>query len=518
LGGVAHTGIRSVADAKHSTDLGATGDPFGGGNSSIYFDGTGDYLVVEDSDDWNFGAGDFTVQAFIRPSTVVGTKHVVGQWLGIGTNQSWILGLTGAEVSFYYNDGTSKVLTSSGAGVLANTWHHIAAVRNGDTLTIYLDGTSVGSVSVAGSTLQNSTTFLTIGASNTPATVNNTFAGYIDDILVLKGTANAPTSKPTAYASIGSNNLLIQSGSSPNGSKTFFDAEGNHNAGIFGSSAIYFDGTLDALSIPDSADFALGTGPFTFQAFVRPANVTGFKSIFVQATSSNTNFSIAVQMSGAKLRVVGSSDGTTFNVDEASASNVFTENTWHHVAVVRVGDVITGYVDGASVLTINLTASYSFFNSTQVMLIGGESTAIFSGYMEEIAISKGTAEYTGAFTAPTAPFTLVRPNVTFESDAFTASTAPSSSDAYALIQIADGTLATDFTIGVRREGASTYATATITDTGFDFFDIDTSETYDIVKIDDVDLSGQTSGTALQFRLTTANNPVFFFKGWLMQWE
>lgn len=36
------------------------------GNASGLFDGTGDYLTIPDHADWNFGTGNFTIDAWIR--------------------------------------------------------------------------------------------------------------------------------------------------------------------------------------------------------------------------------------------------------------------------------------------------------------------------------------------------------------------------------------------------------------------------------------------------------------------
>jgi hypothetical protein len=38
------------------------------GNSSIYFDGSGDYLNIANHNDWNFGDQDFTIDFWVRPN------------------------------------------------------------------------------------------------------------------------------------------------------------------------------------------------------------------------------------------------------------------------------------------------------------------------------------------------------------------------------------------------------------------------------------------------------------------
>jgi hypothetical protein len=39
------------------------------GTTSIYFDGTGDYLSIPDSTDWSHGTSDFTYEMWVYPTT-----------------------------------------------------------------------------------------------------------------------------------------------------------------------------------------------------------------------------------------------------------------------------------------------------------------------------------------------------------------------------------------------------------------------------------------------------------------
>src|SRR3990167_8969973 len=49
------------------------------GTASILLDGTGDYATVPDSDDWNFGAGDFTIDFWVRFNGVAESEAFCGQ-------------------------------------------------------------------------------------------------------------------------------------------------------------------------------------------------------------------------------------------------------------------------------------------------------------------------------------------------------------------------------------------------------------------------------------------------------
>src|SRR3989339_404521 len=56
-------------------------------SKSGVFDGTGDYLSLADSEDWNFGTGDFTIDCWVRFNTVAGYQTFGAQYVDI--NNFW---------------------------------------------------------------------------------------------------------------------------------------------------------------------------------------------------------------------------------------------------------------------------------------------------------------------------------------------------------------------------------------------------------------------------------------------
>ena len=108
-----------------------------------------------------------------------------------------------ARFIFITNVGSpkaAKVVLSSGS-IAQNTWTHIAAVRNGNTITLYIDGTADGTADVTGDTMNAVIQTLKIGDYTTAGDLE--FLGHIDDLRITKGkalyTANftAPTSELT---------------------------------------------------------------------------------------------------------------------------------------------------------------------------------------------------------------------------------------------------------------------------------------------------------------------------------
>ena len=156
------------------------------GASSAYFDGSGDYLSTASSlAPLQMGTGDFTVEAFIRPTaSVAGYRGLIGLQ---STDIDTLYILAGALV--WYNSGT-------GAGAIAvDTWYHVAASRQGTNLRVFLDGVLVNT-----STNSNNMTFGRLRVGSNGANTGEFFQGWMDELRVTKGVARyiANFAPPTA--------------------------------------------------------------------------------------------------------------------------------------------------------------------------------------------------------------------------------------------------------------------------------------------------------------------------------
>jgi hypothetical protein len=159
------------------------------GGSSMYFDGTGDWLLIPDQPIQRIGTGNFTVEGWVYRNSS-GTYGLIGK--GTGTT-GWLLSLNSSnQVVFTYGSST---ITSTGT-VSATTWTHIAVVREGTSTNqtkIYINGTNDGTGTV--STDFNQTNSMYVGADRTGGSAAN---AYMQDVRVTnyaRYTANftAPT-------------------------------------------------------------------------------------------------------------------------------------------------------------------------------------------------------------------------------------------------------------------------------------------------------------------------------------
>jgi len=169
----------TVGNAQVST----TQSKFGG--SSMYFDGSS-YLNQPSSQNFALG-GDFTVEAWVYlTANMSGTNAGYLTDFRGGSTSNFALGFIGASgvTKMYAYIGSTPAETTGTTTVTLNTWNHVAFVRSGSTVTMYLNGTSNGTLSAS---YAQGATNAVICARYTGATEYIT--GYIDDLRITNGYA-----------------------------------------------------------------------------------------------------------------------------------------------------------------------------------------------------------------------------------------------------------------------------------------------------------------------------------------
>lgn len=160
------------------------------GGSSIYFDGSGDYLNAGKTMDWAFEDGDFTVDFWVNFETSPGDTHVIGQHTQ-GFYTEWCILREGASLKVFIN---GVPVVGNAWSPQADTWYHIAVTRAAGTLRLFMDGNELGNASTTA--VIGSGRPLTIGAASNPSLF---LRGYLDEIRILKGIAawTAPFTPPS---------------------------------------------------------------------------------------------------------------------------------------------------------------------------------------------------------------------------------------------------------------------------------------------------------------------------------
>ena len=140
----------------------------------MYFDGS-DYIINNSYSDQNYalGSGSWTIEGWFYNQNVSGSSgdvYLISVWGIVGqsdtTYSQFVFRATNnnLQIVLQPTGGAGLTLiTGTGNGLTANTWQHLAAVRNGNNVSLYINGISVVSTTYT-STLNNPASRLVLGA------------------------------------------------------------------------------------------------------------------------------------------------------------------------------------------------------------------------------------------------------------------------------------------------------------------------------------------------------------------
>jgi len=177
LGGVARSAVESKFDGY-----------------AAYFDGGNDKIQVADSDDWYPALGEWSVDFWIKWSTIPTSNwnDIFSQITAEGTNNGGMqfgsMPSGGYLLNFtYFPDGTNYVTVPTSGFSWTTDWTHLAVGRDNvaNQIKIFVDGTLRGSQAIAAeTTFYNSNQNFVVGGRNGTAVHN--IHGYMDDFNFVK--------------------------------------------------------------------------------------------------------------------------------------------------------------------------------------------------------------------------------------------------------------------------------------------------------------------------------------------
>jgi len=181
LGGSAHTWTPTSATTSTSAQkFGATSMLTAAG-----------FITTPDSADFTVGSGDFTIDYWFNANgNAFGVnKYLAGQTSvgNVAATTAWDFFATPAGFSFEVFQGGLNVLITGAINFSGtSSWNHVAAVRNGGTLSLYLNGTVASFTSISGG-INDSPASLSVGRAGdaTP----NPWVGFIDEFRFSVGIA-----------------------------------------------------------------------------------------------------------------------------------------------------------------------------------------------------------------------------------------------------------------------------------------------------------------------------------------
>lgn len=175
--------------------------------------------------------------------------------------------------------------------------------------------------------------------------------------------------------------------------------------------SMYFDGSDDVISVPDSVDWDFGIGDFTISFWLYPSTLpssTNSHNIISQYVDDN-NYQ--------NVRLYG--DGTLY-FENKSASTIITQfhithgmsvNTWYHIVINRNINTPYIYINGIplSVTEDTTISGKTLGNIASALYTGARvSTNYMNAYLGHVGIWKGTAIPISQLYPQTKPFSFRR--------------------------------------------------------------------------------------------------------------
>lgn len=375
------------------------------------------------------GAGDFTIEMWIRFNTISATTYHIGLGNCNATTGAgdWCIyydhSASPKNLNLYGNSGSAGGgITAASFGFSTATWYHLAVVRSGTTITWYKDGVSLGTATSSANWTNSVGNTYTFGSSVDGVFI---FDGWISDFRVYKGCAKYTSTFTPPTGLMGTNSTddpywkyctvacpmqLSYKNVAGNWPTVGGSAALSSSKSKFGTTSLNIGTSSDYLNY--SLSRGLESGDFTIECWLNPQTSSALGAILDNISGSFEASAFGLYFdgstSGSPLRIKFQSGTTNYAV---SSNNALTNNTWQHVACVRSNGTVTIYVNGTSVASAACTQNFSTTNAWRIGVPAyTSSTGLF--YLANLRVTVGYARYTSTFTPPTAAFYKTRDETT----------------------------------------------------------------------------------------------------------
>lgn len=341
---------------------------------AVNFNGTSSYIQVTDNNAIDL-SGNFTLEAWIYP-TGAGSAPVDG---GTIFNKEYSY-----ELARFANGTIQFALSANGTGsdwswvntslvAPLNEWSHVAMVKSGSTVTVYLNSSSSFSNASQPAALAANAQNLRIGGRTNGS---HFFAGIIDEVRIWNVARTQANIKnfifnhnlsPTSTGLVGYYRFNENTGTTATNTATNFASLNGTFTNVswvtspiqFANNALSFDGIDDMVSTQLSIS---GLSAFTLEGWVYLRNGGSRIAFFGQNDAIELGLSSANTINGWTAN--GGSITWTFD------NSNFALNAWHHVAFVGTGSSLILYTDGVQRATVSIAAA-SYGTSTDRFNMGG---------------------------------------------------------------------------------------------------------------------------------------------------
>ena len=392
--------------------------PYGANWSNNF--GTGNYLTLSSSISLS---SSLTVECWFNLTSAQSSFQMLAGESLAGSGEYISLTSTGVEAQFGTTGATVSSITYT---FTVGVWYHFALVRNGTTVSIYINGVAqsvtnstqsltmvLQYVGVGYDSIYPFTGYISNFRINTTAVYTSAFTPSTTPLTAISGTSLL-TCQSNRFIDNSASPLTITATGSPSVQRfNPFGTSTAYSTSVISGSA-YFDGTGDYLATPSNAAFNLSSGDWTIELWVylTADYDTYYGGHLIGSEDGNTSSGgWGMVLRSGSITLVGNS-----NTQGIYATD-FKLNTWNHIALVRSGtgaSSVSLYFNGLPYTATGNGAGNPTFTSTNGPVYVAEHpsypvTAV-KGYFSNVRVVKGTAVYAinqSSITVPTAPFTAI---------------------------------------------------------------------------------------------------------------
>lgn len=190
------SGTRAADSSGNANDGTLTNGPIwnasGKAGYAIQFDGINDYAVSPDTNSLDFGTGNFSIEAWVKPATGVtqailnkGYVEYGGCW---GPQIGVILYVDPSNKAVFTVENGPAVINRrlTGTSNINGTWNHIVAIRDPSNISLYVNGVLEATTAIPAWSVSN-TLQLEIGIGHNPCSPYAflaPFKGMIDEVRI----------------------------------------------------------------------------------------------------------------------------------------------------------------------------------------------------------------------------------------------------------------------------------------------------------------------------------------------
>ena len=384
---------------------------------SAYFDGTGDYITIADSADFDLATA-WTFETWVYPTNLGSGFNPIYQ-TGVDSSNGFVIDMSnnGFTPRFLYYVGSWSTLSSS-ATILNNAWSHIAVTWDGSYYKIFVNGVQTASAT-SSTAITNPTTGVQVGRATISSGAHRYYTGYLSDTHFVKGTAKYTSAftPPTALTSLVSNTKLKlnfdQAG--------VFDAISKTDVSLVGTGVV--ESTANTKYATTNLRLSVGNSRYAYITGLTPprtndfqvetwvyldtnqTNATGagkgiFRLFGTTAGNSGTHNGVALMVVNGRLHLNLDYGGTNF----PDTGDTIARATWHHLVYLRRNGKIYIFLNGTEVYNVANTIDFTgtdgylgtFYNYTGHCI---------DGYIEDFRYLNGHTTY--PFEPPRTALTAV---------------------------------------------------------------------------------------------------------------